>query len=143
MRKIRYWGTYTQKECIKKIMDYNFEVLFVLRKAKKVVMKVSTSLFLIFDFKNHCNYFVENVVPKLPHTLVPSNVTLMCPVPSYTVDDEDNVYMWRDCKESDHSHTATKEIRAFEYRNTAFIKICSKLMFSPFVLFKKALRSES
>ena len=28
-------GPYTQKECIKKIMDYNFEVLFVLRKTKK------------------------------------------------------------------------------------------------------------
>ena len=116
---IRYGtgGVITQKETIQKkyLKLHFFEKLFFLKKAHKVVIKIDSDdkIVLVFDIKNQCFYFTEDMIPHLQDE---NKLNI-----KYTVDKDDLVYMCR-CYRTNFGGTKEKqEIRTFQYHNDKLV----------------------
>ena len=99
----------TQREYIEKNIHY-LEVLFTLKRAKKVVIEVFFNLFLVFDANDQIFYFVKD--PQFPSVKRHWNCRII-DKPKYTVDKNDTVYMYWYYKD---------EIRTFDYCNDKLVE---------------------
>ena len=115
-------GPHTQREYIEKITHYDLEVIFTLKRNKKVVIEVWFNLFLVFDANEEMFYFVKDVVPK---TLQARDTTYsLCGGPDYTdytIDKNDTVYMYKFYDKVD-TRWGEIEIRTFDYRNDKLVE---------------------